>query len=158
MAEPFSMKFKFTSKEAEKIIPNLAPQLRRIVNEAVKAIGKNIEERAKKLAPIDEGDLRSAIKATAVEDAGGISQIMVEAEVPYALKMHEAFYTARRSPEGGRQPIEPNQPEGPIGRRYISRVIEHEPNRKRYELALARAIKDNIGKLGKIKIIELPKT
>lgn len=156
MADKFDFKFQFTDKKAEIVIKNLPKQVNRIVKETLNAIGANVAERSKKLAPIDKGDLRASIKAEPAKITGQGVILSVSSDKPYALKMHEAFYTAQRSPTGGKQPIEPDQPEGPIGRRYIARVIEHEPNRKRYEQALARAIENNIGKIGKVRVIDLP--
>lgn len=81
-------------------------------------IGTKAVERARLNAPILTGELRSMIIHN-VEWRGGDVVLEIYDLAPYAIYMHEGFYNL-----GPVSAVQPSQPEGGVGRKYLERVMQ----------------------------------
>lgn len=100
-----------------------------------------LRDRAEVNAPILKGDLRATIEAAPVKESKGAIESGVSiGNTAYAAKMHEGFYNL-----GPRSSIQPGTPEGGVGRRYVSRVMDF--HGKDIEKELKKGMDEILGKL-----------
>ena len=95
-------------------------------------VSNHIVERAKANAPINIGDLRSAIQNVIDFSLGsGVISITIIDDVPYALLMHECLEPYGTGPQqlGRISKAQPATIEGGVGGKYIERVIQYHSQR-----------------------------
>lgn len=138
--------FTFEVKGVEQLTKSFQDLRTRLVVSVFDYITKVVEHvisRAAVNAPILSGDLRAAL--TGFIDGVPISQAKpnpkadkIEGKVvdtmAYALRMHEDFYNL-----GPISSIQPDTPEGGVGRKYISRVVQY--HLAKYEQGLQQVVK-----------------
>ena len=107
------------SQEAKKSLRQLPLRAANALRDEGDIQLKFLAKRAAANAPVDIGDLRSAIKAS-VEKHGTVVEGEIICDVPYALEMHEGDY-----PLGEKSVLEPGTPEGGVGRKFMERAIQH---------------------------------
>lgn len=79
-----------------------------------------LSERSVENAPILKGDLRATIAPAPVTEAKGVVEGGVSiGDTNYVVKMHEGVYNL-----GPVSAVQPGTPEGGVGRRYVSRVMD----------------------------------
>lgn len=100
-----------------------------------------LRDRAVVNAPILKDVLRPSIEAAPVKESKGVIEGGVTiGNTAYASKMHEGFYNL-----GPRSSIQPGTPEGGVGRRYVSRVVDF--HGKDIEKELKKGMDEILGKL-----------
>ena len=124
-------------------VKNSDQHFRNVIRAAVDSIGNAAATRAQANAPIDTGDLRAHIRAGKVREVGDSAEIFVEADMPYALKMHEQLTPYGRFQLGPLSRVQPMTREGGVGGKYLSRAIEQ--NIKLWERVLGDTVKQNMG-------------
>lgn len=108
----------------------LAEQVFEVVKRSMDAIGAHIAERAQANAPIGTrpmspapGSLRRSIRHK-VKTKGAVVEALVLASESYALRMHEELTPAGPLQLGPTSREQPSTPEGGVGGRFISRVVD----------------------------------
>ena len=110
--------------------PTLSPQERTYKTKRYGQIGTPWQS-----AKHEGGDLRASIHATPVLITRNGVASSVQADTPYALRMHEELTPAGTSQLGYTSKRKRSPKEGPIGGRYIERVFDY--HRKKFEQDLA---------------------
>ena len=90
---------------------------------AMEAIGAHAAERGQANAPIKSGDLRRSIKHSVKRDGENVTATIVATE-PYALRMHEELTPAGPLNLGPISAIQPTTPEGGVGGKFFTRVLD----------------------------------
>ena len=127
------------SQEAKKSLRQLPVRAANALRDEGDIQLKFLAKRAAANAPVDTGDLRSAIKAS-VEKHGTVVEGEIICDVPYALEMHEGDY-----PLGEKSALEPGTPEGGVGRKFMERAIQH--NSLAVDKALGKSQLDMLKKM-----------
>lgn len=90
---------------------------------AMQQIGAHAAERGQANAPIKSGDLRRSIAHSVVRDGSNVTAKVVATE-PYALRMHEELTPFGPLNLGPISAIQPSTPEGGVGGRFFTRVLD----------------------------------
>lgn len=105
----------------------LKTTLRKDLDSELRDITNHAAERARALAPILTGDLRKRLAARVPVYRRGILEARIVDDVEYAMNMHE-HQTPAEPTWYGLGPIsriQPIQQEGPVGGKFIQRVIQY---------------------------------
>ena len=106
-------------KEAYNRLMFLRNKISVVVGGGLNRVCRDGAKRSVPNTPIDTGALRSSIHAAPVIVEGVKGEGGITADVDYAFKMHEGNYGL-----GPKSAAQPGTPEGGVGPRYISRVVE----------------------------------
>jgi hypothetical protein len=108
-------------KETKKAFEIMRDQFVDAVEEVMREyIELELLDRIKVNTPIATGELRESIKLARVDKRSDLVSFVIEADKPYALRVHEGEFRL-----GARSREQPPQPEGGVGNKYITRVVNY---------------------------------
>ena len=107
--------------ELHKAIVDARPSSRKLLLAQIEIILKHVVEHARLNAPILTGDLRKSIGYTKPRFTKQfVAEGFVVSDLPYALRVHEEEFNL-----GDLSARQPDTPEGGVGNKYITRVIDY---------------------------------